>query len=763
MLKKNIICCILIVLISTASAQKVGLVLSGGGARGITHIGVIKALEENNVPIDYITGTSMGAIVGSMYAMGHTTDEVIEILKSEDFRRWSTGELDPKYRYYYRNSDPKPIIAEIKFNLKNLDSLVFKPKFLPTNIVSPLQMNYAFLELFSRANALAKENFDSLFVPFRCVASDIYRKEAVVFKDGNLGDAVRASMTFPFMFKPIVINNRLLFDGGIYNNFPVNVMRDEFNPDIIIGSVVSNNPPEPDVNNILEQIANMIVNKSDYTVPDSVGILLNFNLENVSTFDFNKVDELVQLGYNEVIKQMPAIKARIKCEVSTEELSKRRAAFRNNLPELQFKNVIITGVDSLQRHYVENIIHQNNKVFNNQEFKEGYFKLVSDDKISEVMPHAHYNDSTKSFDLRLNVRTEDQLKLMVGGNISSATTNVAYFGLSYQNLRDYAQTAHLDAMFGKAYNGISMGTRIDVPSMKNWYMKVAFALHRFDFYSKQSAFYNDDRTSNFNQSELYGKFSIGFPITMKGRIEFGLGYGGLKDNYRQNLSLTTAGLDKSIYHLGSVFTKIETNSLNNIIYPTSGVKYTAGFQLVGGASSYKSFTDPDQYNTNKTDLWLQFKSVTDKYFRINKHFQVGGFTEFVLSNRSNLNNYTSTIIQAPAFRPTSHSKVFFNEAFSANQYLALGAKPIYMLTDLIHIRTEAYLFLPYQRIYKNWDNKAALARPLSSMSFMAETSVIFNFKFASAGFFINHYNTGASKWNVGVNIGYLLFNNRFLD
>ena len=596
MSKNKIICLLLLTLAITTSAQKVGLVLSGGGAKGITHIGVIKALEENNIPIDYIAGTSMGAIIGSMYAMGHTTNEVIEILKSEDFRRWSTGELDPKYVYYYRNSDPKPTIAEIRFNLKNLDSLILKPKFLPTNIVPSLQMNFAFVELYSRANALSQENFDSLFVPFRCVASDIYRKEAVVFKDGNLGDAVRASMTFPFMFKPIVIKNRLLFDGGIYNNFPVNVVRDEFNPDIMIGSVVTNNPPKPDENNLLEQIANMIVNKSDYTIPENDGILLNFNLENVNYFDFNKVDELVQLGYDEVIKQMPEIKARIKREVTVDELNKRRTTFRNRLPKLEFKNVIITGIDSLQKHYVENIIHQNNKKFSNQDFKEGYFKLVSDDKISEVMPHAEYNDSTQCFDLRLQVHTEDQLKVMVGGNISSATTNVAYFGLSYQNLRDYAQTAYVDAMFGKAYNGISLGSRIDVPSIKNWYMKVAFALHRFDYYAKQSAFYNDDRTSNFNQSELYGKFSIGIPITMKGRVEFGLGYGGFRDQYRQNLSVTTSGLDESIFNLGSVFSKFETNSLNNILYPTSGYKYLINIQAIGGEESFKSRAEPDKYN-----------------------------------------------------------------------------------------------------------------------------------------------------------------------
>ena len=117
----------------------------------------------------------------------------------------------------------------------------------------------------------------------------------------------------------------------------------------------------------------------------------------------------------------------------------------------------------------------------------------------------------------------------------------------------------------------------------------------------------------------------------------------------------------------------------------------------------------------------------------------------------------------PAFRPTPHSKVIFNEAFSANKYLALGAKPIYFLNDIAHIRTEAYIFMPYQRVFRNGNNKAAFSQPLSSMEFMAESSLIFNLKFVSAGAFINYYSTAVSKWNIGINIGYLLFNNRFLD
>ncbi|MHB9143683.1 MAG: patatin-like phospholipase family protein, partial [Paludibacter sp.] len=113
---KNILVFLSLILFSSTQlqAQKVGLVLSGGGAKGITHIGVIKALEENNIPIDYIAGTSMGAIVGGLYAMGLTPDQMIDILKSNDFKYWSTGEIQSDNVYYYRNADPKPSFVDFR-------------------------------------------------------------------------------------------------------------------------------------------------------------------------------------------------------------------------------------------------------------------------------------------------------------------------------------------------------------------------------------------------------------------------------------------------------------------------------------------------------------------------------------------------------------------------------------------------------------------------------------------------------------------------
>jgi len=746
--------------LSGAYAQKVGLVLSGGGARGFTHIGVIKAMEDNNIPIDYITGTSMGAIVGAFYSMGYTPDEMVTLFKSSDFKLWSTGDIDPKYVYYYRNADPKPSFADLYFNLKKLDSIAYKPTFLPTNIVSPRQMNYAFVELFSQANALAKGDFSKLFVPFRCVASDIYRKEAVVLRKGNLGDAVRASMTFPFMFKPIMINNQLLFDGGIYNNFPVDVMRSDFAPEFILGSVVSNNPSKPAENDIVKQIENMIVGKSDYTLDPAEGILLDFKLDNVNTFDFTKVDELVQLGYNEVIARLPEIRARVKREVSKEQVQSNRHDFKARLPELKYKNIYIAGIDTLRKKYIENTFHTNGKVFDNEEFKKGYFKLISDDKIAEVIPRAVFNDSTNLFDLRMRVKTKDQLKLSVGGNISSYASNQAYFGLMYQNLKDYAQTAYIDAQFGRVYNGLGVGTRVDIPTRHSWYMKLAFLLHRFDFYEGNKVFYDDDRTSYFNQFEVYSKLNVGFSLTMKGRLEFGLGYGVLTDRYSQNQD---ESLDESIYNIGSVFTKVETYTLNNVMYPVKGYHFLGMIQMAGGKEAFKSAGSSQNNIVENKNMWVQFRLKADRYYPLSRHFVLGALSEISFTSRSLLNNYTSTMLQAPAFSPTPHSKVSFNPYFRANQYLALGLKPIYKLNDQFHWRNEVYLFMPYKTIEKQPDGTAAYSQPFNNARLLMESSFVFDMKFASAGLFVNHYTAGSSQWNFGLNIGFLLFNNKFLE
>lgn len=754
-----------IIILPVICAQKVGLVLSGGGARGITHIGVLKALEENNIPIDYVAGTSMGAIVGSLYAMGYSPEEMLSIVKSTDFKYWASGDIEPDYVYYYHCAEAKPNFMEMKLRKDDKESLNLKISIFPTNILSPRQLNYAFVPLFAQANAVCKGNFDSLFIPFRCVASDIYKKETVIFRRGVLGDAIRASMTFPFMIKPITIGDQLLFDGGIYNNFPVNVMRDDFNPDFILGSVVSRNPDKPNEQDVVSHFENMIMNHTNYDLLPSEGVVLKFDLKYINTFDFSKVDETVKMGYDSVIKHLPEIKARMPRTVPNAVLIEKRKAFRSRFPALKFHTVVVDGVDSIQKKYVENVFLPDSQTFDIEEFKRSYFKLIADDKISEVIPHALYNPSNGMFDLTLTVKADDDLKVLIGGNVSSSSSNQVYFGLTYQKLNHFAQKTYFDTNIGRMYNSVGFGSRIEFPSQKKWFLKFALLFHKLNYFDGNGLFYENELAANISQYENYSKLSVGFPVTMKGRFEIGIGGAFLTDYYSQNnsLSLLSGERDKSSFTVGSVFARIESNTLNHYLYPIRGGNYSSSFQVFGAKEKFKSSSNLQTDTPENVDIWLQYRAKITRFYALTPNFSLGIIGEVALSNRNLLQNYKATVTQASSFQPTPHSRTIFSPAFCANQFVAIGLVPIFNVTTRLQLRNETYSFIPYKTFIRLSDNSAAYSQPFQSVEFLNETSLVFDFRIATAAMYLNYYSSGVNRWNFGVNIGFLLFNPKFME
>ena len=219
---------------AVAQSQKIGLVFSGGGAKGLAHVGVLKALEENEIPIDYAVGTSMGGIIAGCYAAGMSPAEIEEMMLSPDFSRWIGGQLEEGYNYYYNKNDDHPSFLKLNLSLDSSFNVL-----LNSTIANDLSLNFALAEKLAQPSAIAKNNFDSLFVPLRVVAADIFTQTEVVLKKAALGEALRATQTVPFFYNPIRIEGKYLFDGGVYNNFPVDVAQKEFKPDVIIGCNVS--------------------------------------------------------------------------------------------------------------------------------------------------------------------------------------------------------------------------------------------------------------------------------------------------------------------------------------------------------------------------------------------------------------------------------------------------------------------------------------------------------------------------------------------
>ena len=749
-------------------AQKVGLVLSGGGAKGITHIGIIRALEENNIPIDYVAGTSMGAIVGSLYAMGYSPDDMERLLKSDDFKRWYSGGIEEKYIYYFKKNPPTPEFINIRVSLRNPLHKV-KTQFLPSSVVDPLQMNLAFLELFGEATAACSGDFNRLFVPFRCVASDVYNKRPIIFRDGDLGDAVRASMSFPAMFKPIEVDSVLAYDGGIYNNFPVSVMTEDFRPDIIIGSAVSSNPGKPREGDLIGQLESMIMQKTDYTLPDSLGILMTFKYTDVNLMDFDRYDELHDTGYERAVELMDSIKSRISRRTDYRQLNKKRIAFKKQMPEFRFRDITIHGVNEQQKRYIRKEFHADDDgTFPLEELRRGYFRLMSDNMISEIIPHAVYNPYDREYTLDLKVKMEDDLSLRVGGNVGSNGANQVYVGATYHNLNNYAKEFSIDGQLGQIYNNLQLSGRIDLPTRLPTSYRLVASLSTYN-YLKQEKLLNKGNTPIFNkQEETFVKFFVSLPFLSSMKAEFGIGASSLEDQYFQTnvIDFSTARRDRSTYKIFGGSVAMDGNTLNSRQFATSGRRERLSAHIYSGIERYhpgQEQVSADNSNYKYIQSWLKLSYEMEKYFNFRHNFTLGTYLNVYYSSRNFSHNYRATMMQAGGFTPTAHSRITYNEAFRANQYVGLGIIPIYQLSNVVHARLGIYGFAPVFPIKEDEGHKAYLGKLFSRQEYLSELDIVVRLPFGSISAYINYYSSPSNNWNVGLSLGWQIFGGRFMD
>ena len=744
-----------LLLLPFVQAQKVGLVLSGGGAKGMTHIGIIRALEENNIPIDYITGTSMGAIIGSLYAMGYSPDDMEALLRSEDFKRWYSGQVEPEYGYYFKQNRPTPEFFNIRFSFK--DSLHIKPQILPTSMVNPIQMNLVFVELFARATAACSGDFNRLFVPFRCIASDVYNKKPLIMRRGDLGDAVRASMSFPFVFKPIEIDSVLAYDGGIYNNFPTDIMREDFKPEVIIGSVVAANPGKPKENDLMSQLENMIMQKTDYTLPDSLGIIMTFKYDDVSLLDFDRLQELHDIGYNRTISLMDSIKGRIHRRVSAENVRLRRLVYRSNLPQFRFRDIYIEGANPQQQAYIKKEFHdEDHEVFTYEDLKRGYFRLLSDNMISEIIPHAVYDSENDLYSLHLKVKMEDNFSVRMGGSVSTTSSNQIYLGLGYQDLNYYSKEITLDGQIGKVYNNAQLMAKIDLPTRIPTSYRLIASLSTFDYYKKDKLFSKNDKPSFNSKDERFVKLMVALPFLANKRAEISIGYGKLQDNYFQSsvINFDKDRSDRSTYNLLGGAIGFYGSTLNARQYATKGYFEKLVAQVFSGKEKFIPGNPTEtSVTTKERQSWLQISYMKYAYHTMSPKFTLGWMAEMLYSSKNFSENYTATMLQAADFSPTPHSKLMYNEAFRANQFLAAGIKPIFVFNDMFQFRSEFYGFVPIFPIKKNALNKAYYGKAFSRFEYIGEISVICQLPFGAISAYVNHYSSPKKEWNVGLTLG----------
>jgi NTE family protein len=752
-----LLACLTIFGSQTARAQKVGVVLSGGGAAAIAHVGFLKALEENGIPIDFIAGTSMGAIIAGLYASGWPPNLIEEYMKSDEFQRSLSGELDNKYHFFFKKGDSNASWFTFKFSPQ-----VGMQASLPTNLIDPLLQDFRALEVFSVSSARAGYDFDSLFVPFRCVATDIEGKRQVVFRKGNLGTAIRASATYPFYVPAIEVDGRLLFDGGIYNNFPSDVLYHDFLPDVILGSNVSENVSPPRKDDLISQLKNMIISKSNFEQVCERMIIIEPETK-VGTFDFRQAESMMKLGYQATIERMDEILEEIDRRVSPEELGLKRMKFRNGMRPLIFDEITFTGIQANQRSYVRNILGKDDTISVKRLIKP-YFRTANDDKIKYVYPTAVFKPSTGFYRLNLDIEPEKDIHLEVGGQFSSRPINTGFIALRYNLLRGIATTVSANSYFGKFYGSVKLAARVDFPSKYQIALEPHFIINRWDYFKSLATFFEDARPSFVVMKETFGGLHIIGPAGNRGKLIMDGRIVHLEDSYYQTTNFSRADTtDKTNFNALTFGAVYERNTLNRKQYASSGTRLSISGRWVSGRET----TIPGSTTAAKDTAyayhnWPVARLKYINYFDTWGPFKVGFALEGAASGQAFFKNYIASAIRAPHFAPIPEAHTFFIPQYRSHLWASGGMMFVTEIAKNLELRAEGYVFNPFGRIVANDVNEAEY-RFDNTRYFIGSGSLVFNSPIGPAAVSVNYYDRKEIPWSVLFTFGYTLFNRNAFD
>ncbi len=748
-------------------SQTVGLVLSGGGAKGLSHIGVIKALEDNDIPVDYVAGTSIGSIISGLYAIGLSTDEMIALIKTPEFNAWYARQGEQEYHSYLYSGYPTSAMINVGLKWEKNEEGKDKVKFiLPTSLIPPFSMDLACVQIFANASAVADYDFDRLMVPFFCIASDVLHKKQVILESGDLGSAIRASMTFPAYFKPIEIDSLVLFDGGFYNNFPWEEMKEKYAPDVIIGvKCAEGKPIETDQDDIYKLIESMMTIDTDYEIPSEDGVLIEGKYD-YSLLDFEKVDELVALGYENAMKYMDEIKSRIHRHRTIEQIDSMRIAFRERCYDLRFGNVNVVGdLKPKQRDYITNTITDGDSSFSFEQAKRGYFRILSINAIQPFFPTATKAPGDSLFTFNLKAVPKNVLTISIGGNLSSGSLVQGYFGVSHTHFSNRPWNASVNLDIGQRFTGIGFYYRRHIGIKPLFIYETMLNLQRFDYFGNiNNMFVSAETESKYRQTEYYFTFNAGTPISYFKSMLFEFGFTAGMNDYRYYHTDNHSQYDspeRTYLHYITPRLKMAQNTFDYKMYPSSGRNRLVELRYIFSHEQHVPGTGfhEEHPEVNKPDKHtFLLRATFEDYYNVTNWLSLGYHIDLSISTHLDLCDYTSTMLALPAFQPTFHSKSLVLENYRAPMYLGATISPVFKLPAKIFIHSSFGYFQPYKSLIEDANGAYHYSDPFPMGGFVANLAVVWQTPIGPISISCAYYDKAEKvKFYPSFNIGFLIF------
>ncbi|MEZ4855180.1 MAG: patatin-like phospholipase family protein [Gelidibacter sp.] len=625
---------------------KVGLVLSGGGAKGFAHIGVLKVIDSLGIKIDYIAGTSMGAIVGSLYASGYSGKQLDSIFKSLNFDDVISDNLPRDAKTFYERDNSEKYAITLPFNHFKIE--------LP----SALSRGQNVFNLLSKLtlHVCNVNDFDKLPIPFFCIATNIETGQAVLLDKGNLAQAVTASGAFPSLFQPVIIDNQLLVDGGVVNNYPIDELKAK-GMDVIIGVDVQDGLATRDelksAPDILLQINNFRTINDMKKKVKQTDIYIKPDIKDFSVVSFDKGTKIIENGVIAAQKQIEALNQlpKRKTNLATE-------TYLTSNDSINIKNINLLGYKKYTRAYIlGKLKFKENTTLSYTDFNEGVNNLVATNNFDTFQYQFHKSDDGKGYDLNANLIESNMTTFVkLGLHYDDLYKSAALLNVTKKRLFVDNDVASLDIILGD-----NVRYNFEYFIDKGFYWSIGFKSRFNQFHRNASAelFLDSNQQSisglnkldielqdQTNQLYLQTRFRKDFALSI------GVEHKRLKiksETLTNNPQQNNIVFENTDYF--SVFGGLKLDTYDNKYFPKKGIYFNGDFHLYLHASDFnKTFS---QFSIAKADIGyalsftdkLSFNILAQGGFKVGDNstksldFALGGYGHNFINNFSSFYGY----------------------------------------------------------------------------------------------------------------------------
>ena len=646
---------------SVVYQPKVGLVLSGGGAKGFAHIGVLKVIDSLGIKIDYISGTSMGAIIGALYASGYSGKQLEAIFENQDFDELINDKFPRETKSFYERENAQKYAVSLPFEKFKIS--------LPSALSRGQNVYNLVYQLMMPVNQIT--DFEKLPIPFFCIATNIETGESLILDKGQLAEAVTASAALPTLFEPVVIDGDILIDGGVTNNFPVEELRRK-GMDIIIGVDVQDALKDREflksAPDILLQINNFRTINAMNSKVDLTDIYIKPDVADYSIVSFKDGIKIIDKGEETASLYLKEFQAIAKAQ----NFIKTAVKFPD-FKEVKINDISISGLEKYTSSYVKGKLRfRSGETISFNDFSEGVNNLVATNNFDSFLYKFH--PSNQGYDLSAKVvEAKNTAFVKFGVHFDQLYKSAALLNLTKKQLLLKNDVLSIDFILGD-----NIRYNFDYYIDKGFYWSVGLNSKYigFDSFNSPTGFISDDVYPKVDEiqmsfSEFTHQFFIESLIKKDFALKIGLELKSLKITTNENAFLNAFETleytfeDSDFY---SFFGSLKFDTIDNKFFPTSGFLFEGGFQYYLASSDFNN-------NFNGFSI---FKSQISKAFSIRDKLSVnidvqGGF-KVGDSNTKALN-----------FGLGGYGSNYFNNytTFYGYEYFALSGNSFVKLTSTL--------------------------------------------------------------------------------